>query len=244
MTASWRAAIDVDGFVIVDDVLPPAARRAYLDVLDALPGDLRRDLASRVGLRDLTRRVPATLDLLRHASSSVRDVLGEDARLVRAILFDKTPRANWSVPWHQDVFVALRERVDVAGWTAWTVKDGVVHARPPLGVLERMLTVRIHLDDCTAADGPLRVVPGSHRHGLLDGDARAELLRRGPVVDAVARAGGALLMRPLLLHASGRAAAVLHRRVVHLEICAADLPAQLAWDVAVPLHGDGDGAPS
>jgi ectoine hydroxylase-related dioxygenase (phytanoyl-CoA dioxygenase family) len=38
----------------------------------------------------------------------------------------------------------------------------------PLKVLEQVLAVRLHLDDCDERNGALRVVPGSHLLGRLD----------------------------------------------------------------------------
>jgi hypothetical protein len=66
---------------------------------------------------------------------------------VRAIYFDKSSDANWLVPWHQDLTLALRERLESPGFGPWSVKDGIPHVQPPVELLERMLTVRIHFDD-------------------------------------------------------------------------------------------------
>ncbi len=101
---------------------------------------------------------PALLDL-------VEPVLGPGAFAVRGLLFDKTAAANWSVPWHQDLTIAVQDRVEAEGFGPWNVKAGILHVRPPIGVLEGMLTLRIHLDDCETGQGPLRVLPGSHLGG-------------------------------------------------------------------------------
>jgi ectoine hydroxylase-related dioxygenase (phytanoyl-CoA dioxygenase family) len=154
---------------------------------------------------------------------------GRRAFAVRATLFDKTAACNWPVAWHQDVTIPVRERRCVAGFEAWTSKGGAPHVRPPARVLASMLAVRIHLDGSNAANGPLRVVPGSHRHGILGaGDVRC-LARWQATAECHVPAGGALLMRPLLVHASSRARAPSHRRVIHLEFAAEDLPGGLAW---------------
>ena len=42
-------------------------------------------------------------------------------------------------------------------------------------------------------------------------------------------AGDALLMRPLLLHSSGRLRTASHRRVIHIEYAAFALPGGLQW---------------
>jgi hypothetical protein len=74
--------------------------------------------------------------------------LGSVAAPVKATLFDKTPDANWLVPWHQDLTISVKERVDIDGFGPWTVKAGVLSVQPPVSILERMLAIRIHLDDC------------------------------------------------------------------------------------------------
>lgn len=148
---------------------------------------------------------------------------------MRAILFDKNPQANWKVPWHQDTTIAVRERVDEPGFGPWSVKAGVVHVQPPVHVLERMITLRIHLDDCDVDNGPLLVLPGSHAHGILS-DEEIERWRAGtaPVACTGSR-GSMVIMRPLLLHASSAAAAPRRRRILHLELAGDDLPGRLRW---------------
>jgi ectoine hydroxylase-related dioxygenase (phytanoyl-CoA dioxygenase family) len=159
----------------------------------------------------------------------VEPVLGDAARLVRSILFTKGEDANWQVPWHQDLAIAVRERAEVAGYASWSVKDGVPHVQPPIAVLEQMLAVRLHLDAADASNGALWVSPGSHRLGrLAASEAAGAAERLGAQVCAVA-AGDALVLRPLLLHASRKVTSARPRRVVHLEFCAAELPAPLAW---------------
>jgi ectoine hydroxylase-related dioxygenase (phytanoyl-CoA dioxygenase family) len=133
------------------------------------------------------------------------------------------------VPWHQDVTIAVRERVDAAGFGPWSIKQGVTHVQPPSGILAQMISVRLHLDDCPECNGALRVLPGSHAAGKLTA-AQVDLAvrSRAPVVCEVG-AGGALLMRPLLLHASPAAREPGHRRVVHLDFAAHPLPCGLHW---------------
>lgn len=132
----------------------------------------------------------------------------------------------------EDGFAIVREVIDAP------TKDGVPHVLPPMAILEAMLAVRIHLDDCDAANGPVRVIPGSHRGGRLDDRAIEDWKARGPELVCELPRGGALLMRPLLLHASAKAATPRRRRVIHIEYAAAELPHPLAWAFRVPaaLH--------
>jgi ectoine hydroxylase-related dioxygenase (phytanoyl-CoA dioxygenase family) len=162
----------------------------------------------------------------------VHEVLGNCAFVTRAILFDKTAQANWNVSWHQDTTIAVRAKVDAPGFGPWSVKAGVQHVQPPADVLESMLTVRLHLDDCGDENGPLRVIPGSHTHGILESEELQRIRTSRESFACTAKAGDALLMRPLLLHASSPAKAPAHRRVLHLEWAAATLPFGLEWNRA------------
>lgn len=185
----------------------------------------------RAGIRNLLNRCPAVAEFAACESVAelVNPILDGKAFIVRGILFDKTPDANWRVAWHQDLTIAVRERREVPGFGPWSVKDGVPHTHAPVSLLERMLTLRLHLDDCDESNGALRVIPGSHRQGKLDASAIDAWKNRGPVHTSTAQAGDALLMRPLLLHASSPADSPRHRRVIHLEFAADELPDGLAW---------------
>lgn len=135
---------------------------------------------------------------------------------IQAIAFDKNPTANWKVTWHQDVMFPFARAVRDPAYTLPSVKDGVDYARPPRAVLEQLLAVRLHLDDCDASNGPLRVAPGSHRAGIYRSTEIPAMAGAGDEAACLAREGDALLMRPLLLHASSPATAPRHRRVLHV----------------------------
>ena len=220
-----QIAFDRDGFAIIPEAISSATAN---ELLCALPPSF--DGESRGGLRNLFE-IPAFAEVAR--ASAVRDaanaILGPDCFAVRALLFDKTPAANWKVSWHQDLTIAVAERRDVPRFGPWSVKAGVVHVQPPPEVLERMVAVRLHLDPCGADNGPVRVLPRSHRDGKLSADAIETLRGRVDSVSCVVPRGGLLVMRPLLLHASSPATAPGHRRVVHLEFATGALPDPLAW---------------
>ena len=156
----------------------------------------------------------------------LRDELGDGFGLVRALFFDKPPDRTWNLPWHKDTSIAVRDHHVSSGlFTRPTVKAGVPHLIAPDEVLRRMLTLRIHLDDVTDENGPLRVIPGSHVSSDCDGDVEQ-------AVDIHARAGDVLAMRPLISHASGSSheGTRRHRRILHLEFAAdGELPDGVAW---------------
>jgi Phytanoyl-CoA dioxygenase (PhyH) len=228
----FQSALERDGFAVVPGAVPGAELLALEIALEHLSAEM--DLGTRGGVRDAFRLVPAvrTLAVGQGLWPLAAAVLGPDCIAVRGILFDKTPGANWKVSWHQDLTIAVRTRLDVPGFGPWSQKAGIHHVQPPVPVLERMLTLRLHLDDCGADNGPVRVLPGSHRAGRLTGEQIDRWRAEHEVHDCIAVRGEVLAMRPLLLHASSPAASPEHRRVIHLEYAALQLPGGLAWHEA------------
>jgi ectoine hydroxylase-related dioxygenase (phytanoyl-CoA dioxygenase family) len=216
------AGFDGDGFAVSRGVAPTPLVVRLARMLPPAP---------RAGVRNLTAISPVARELAGEPAvrSLAGAVLGPGAIVARAILFDKTPDANWAVPFHQDSTIAVRERIDVEGFGPWSIKEGLPHVQPPAHILERMVTIRIHVDPCDESNGPLVVLPGSHAHGLLNDADVARWKATARQVVCCADAGDAVVMRPLLLHASPRASNPSRRRVVHLEFAAGPLPGGLQW---------------
>jgi ectoine hydroxylase-related dioxygenase (phytanoyl-CoA dioxygenase family) len=220
-----------DGYAIREDVLSEAKIDELIDALARRQdgeGLLRRgrvfavrNLLDLPEIRDLASSEPV-LNL-------ARAVLGNAAFPVRGILFDKIPEANWKVPWHQDVTIAVQTREDVDGFGPWSTKAGILHVQPPAAVIERMISIRLHLDACDESNGALQVIPGSHRSGRIAEAEIASILAKSRAHLCAVKRGGALLMSPLLLHASSAAQTPVHRRVVHLDFASEQLPDPLKW---------------
>lgn len=222
---SWAAALVAQGWCITPRLIED-------ELLDSIAAEV--DAAAeegRAGVRNLLERSPAACRLARHETVRAipQALLGPDCFVARAIYFDKTPQANWKVPWHQDVTIAVARRVSAPGFGPWSIKEGVVHVRPPASVLQRMVAIRVHLDDSDHDNGPLRVIPRSHRQGMLDPTMIESLRNSTPEVACIAPRGSLLALAPLLLHASSQAARAGHRRVAHFEFAADPLPHGLQW---------------
>lgn len=215
--------VDDLGFAIVPSLLDE-------DQVQALERALPRSIGADGGLRNLLD-IPLIAGVAEsHRLRAFIDaILGADAFPVRAILFDKTPVANWKVSWHQDLTIAVARRVDAPAYGPWSEKAGVVHVQPPVDVLEKMLAVRIHLDASDAGNGPLRVLPSSHRAGKLRDEEIPSWRDKVSEEVCLVPRGGVLLMRPLLLHASSPAVRPDHRRVIHIEFASCELAPGLAW---------------
>ncbi len=163
-------------------------------------------------------------------------ILGPRLGVVRVLFFDKPPGGSWALPWHKDLTIAVRDNgLPAARDLRPTRKAGVPHIEAPEAILTNMLTVRIHLDSVDDANGPLKVVPGSHR------DGKALRLEGAPVRTLHANAGDVLLIRPLVAHCSNRSTpgTTRHRRILHLEVADdPDLFGGLAWHDFVPAPDD------
>lgn len=188
----------------------------------------------RVGTRRLLEQ-PWCQDVARslQTNPTVRQLLGDALVAVQCTYFEKSVDQNWLVALHQDLSIPVRERVEHEVCTGWSEKEGVIFVQPPVEILEQLVAVRVHLDESHSANGPLRVVPGSHRHGRLAPEqAQALRLQSGEDECLVSR-GGILAMSPLLLHASSKSETPAPRRVLHFVFGPSALPYGLNWQIVV-----------
>ena len=201
------------GFGIIEGVFSQKECDSLLAEL-RLPGVQR----SRAGARHLmgqaaVGRVASDERMMAIA----REALSGAAAPYRATLFEKSGESNWLVVWHQDTAVPLRARFDAPGWGPWSTKAGICYAHAPTWALERIVALRLHLDASRADNGPLRVIPDSHRRGVLSDDEVFAVAHRQSHVECLVERGGVLAMRPLLIHSSPKAESPEPRRVLHLE---------------------------
>jgi hypothetical protein len=176
--------------------------------------------------------LPALSDFLspkgcigRHAAAT----LGPAARPVRALLFNKSKNQNWSLGWHQDRTIAVSNRVDTPGFGNWTIKSNIQHVEPPFDLVEKMLTVRVHLDDVGPANAPLLIVPGSHRLGRIPEAQLSSAAARLGSHACLACRGDIWIYATPIVHASDPSAENASRRVLQVDYSTAELPAGLQW---------------
>ena len=221
------ASFTSQGFVLVPDVIDSAICSLAASCLDETPsqGAGSRRLLIHSWCQELAHRVR------QHAA--VAALLPTNSVVVQCTMFDKSPSKNWLVAFHQDRSIPVRCRVESPSLTGWSEKEGDIFVQPPREVLERVTAVRIHIDPCPVESGALRVVPGSHKSGVL-APIEAERLRSSNGEEAVpALLGGALVLKPLLLHASSKARVALQRRVLHFVFGPRVLPLGLEWQHAI-----------
>ncbi|HEV3079496.1 MAG TPA: phytanoyl-CoA dioxygenase family protein [Gemmataceae bacterium] len=231
--------IDRDGFAVLAAVFESREIETTLHGLETAfqtqqDSAIRSEAGHIYAARNLLSTWPAAAALwqISPLQDVLADVLGTDCGLVRVLYFDKPPNQSWGLPWHKDMTIAVRDnRLPSERFGKPTQKAGVPHVEAPSELLERMLTARIHLDTVTEENGPLKVLPGSHRaaKALSNGAVKPQtiLVERGDV----------LLIRPLVEHCSSRSHpnTARHRRILHLEFAAdRELPDGYAWHDFMP----------
>lgn len=209
----WIGAIENQGFAIIPEVLRDEDVSDLTETLDksALP-------RSRAGVRHVLRD-PIVANVARDSRllSIAQEILGGSAIPFRATFFDKSPESNWLVAWHQDTALPLRERRETESWGPWSMKEGVNYAHAPASALSNVVALRVHLDDSTTDNGPLRVLPGTHRSGVLTDQEIRGLADRVSPVECLVPKGGVVAMRPLIVHSSSKSRVPAARRVLHIE---------------------------
>ena len=205
----------------------PWAAVEMLPEIEAIASDLQPD---RAGIRlHGIDGLPALLASEGAICSVATGAIGPAARPVRAILFDKTATANWSLGWHQDRTIVVAKRREVEGYAPWTVKAGLLHVAPPFELLARMVTLRVHLDPVAADNAPLLIAPGSHRVGrVAEQDIDAVVTACG-IATCLAERGDIWLYATPILHASEAAEVPQRRRVLQIDYAAEALPGELEW---------------
>ena len=217
-------SLEVQGYSIVRSSVPQEMFAELRNTLFHDDSAGERCLLDRPVVRETAMNLKLELIESGHLSS--------EAVAIQAIAFNKTPATNWKVAWHQDLMFPFAKPVTARHFDIPTVKQGIDYARPPAGILEQLLAVRLHLDDCDSTNGPLRVCPGTHRSGILaTSEIPARVADRGEVT-CLAKTGEVLLMRPLTIHASSQATEPKHRRILHLVYHSGD-PIPEPWHRAI-----------
>jgi hypothetical protein len=229
--AAYKKGIQEKGFCIVPDVFTWEeidAIAAVIEGCDQTQPNFRKT-NGLFAIRQFLKTVPGILPLVFNEAVKrlTAEVFGSDFFVVKSIYFDKPEGSNWFVPLHQDLTISVSEKFDLPGYGPWTVKQDQFAVRLPMAILENIFTLRIHLDDTDEYNGALRIIEGSHLRGIY----RSETADRELANETVCRVprGGAMIMKPLLLHASGRTVDNRKRRVVHIEFSNQELTGALKW---------------
>lgn len=233
-----KEKIAQEGFMVIDHIYTPAEVDAILQAiaLADTSSPAFRKTGDLFAIRQFFNEVPGVFPLIftDRLQKLITQFFGNDYFVVKSIYFDKPAQSNWFVAWHQDLTIAVDGKADIDGFNLWTVKQDQFAVQPPLEILETNFTIRLHLDDTDENNGALRVVPGSHTKGIY----RPERIDWTVETETVCRVGkgGIMIMRPLLLHSSGRTTDNNKRRVVHIEFGRHILPGGLQWAELLNIH--------
>jgi ectoine hydroxylase-related dioxygenase (phytanoyl-CoA dioxygenase family) len=226
-----REQIAKNGYTVIDDVFTPNEVAAIIDAIrsaDKFKITFRQS-EDIFAIRQFLKELPEIESVI--FNDKLKQLLvilfGSNYFVSKSIYFDKPQKSNWFVAWHQDLTISVKEKAEVAGYGPWTVKQAQFAVQPPLHILKDNFTVRIHLDDTDDKNGALKVIPRSH----LDGIVRIEDIDWDKAEADVppVKAGGVMIMKPLLYHASGKTVNEKQRRVIHVEFSRLELPKNLTW---------------
>jgi len=220
-----------DGFFVVEDIFTKSETENLLFCISKADTSKPtfRKTKDLFAIRQFFKEVPESVNLVFNdkLKSIISKIFGDSFFVVKSIYFDKPGESNWFVAYHQDLTISVDKKIETKGFGPWTPKQDQFAVQPPLHILEDNFTVRIHLDDTTAENGALKIIPRSHRKGIY----RAETIDWATETEHIChvKKGGVMFMKPLLLHSSGRTLNNNKRRVIHIEFSRSILPENLQW---------------
>lgn len=227
--------IEQEGFICIPGVFNATEVEAIIDAINQADhsNPTFRKTNDLFAIRQFLKEVPSVHALVftQQFHTLIEAIFGAGYFVVKSIYFDKPEQSNWFVAYHQDLTISVDKKAELPGFGPWTVKQNQFAVQPPLNILQRNFTIRIHLDDTNKDNGALKVIPGSHAKGVyrpetIDWSKETEVICEVPK-------GGIMIMRPLLLHASNRTTNQARRRVIHIEFSNLMLPHGLNWSEAI-----------
>lgn len=236
------AELSENGFTIIKNIYTDEEIAAILQLIETADNskEIFRKSADLFAIRQFLKEIPQATEriLTNELRAVIKQVMGDDYFVVKSIYFDKPGTSNWYVAYHQDLTISVDKKVALENFGPWTVKHNQFAVQPPLEILNNIVTIRIHLDDTNEDNGALKVIPKSHLKGIyrpetIDWTAENEISCHVPK-------GGIMLMKPMLLHSSGRTVNNKKRRVIHIEFSNQELPGELSWSERRPLAANGN----
>ncbi|RFS18816.1 phytanoyl-CoA dioxygenase [Chitinophaga silvatica] len=227
----YKQQLSENGFTVIEQVFSADVVNELISLIDNTDTNhpLFRKTADLFAIRRFLNVIPEASPIIfnQQLKNIIHTLFGSDYFTVKSIYFDKPGNSNWFVAWHQDLTISVDQKTEIPGYGPWTVKPDQYAVQPPVDLLENIYTIRIHLDDTTTQNGALKVIPGSHKKGIIRPSSID--LQNTPEVSCEVAKGGIMIMQPLLLHASSRSTNNQNRRVVHIELSNQDLPAGINW---------------
>lgn len=219
------------GYTIIPDIFSDSECNEILNQIEQADtaNNRFRKSADLFAIRQFLKEVPATQNIIfnNNLNTIIQTLFGSGFFVTKSIYFDKPVQSNWFVSYHQDLTISVDKKLELQGYGPWTAKQNQFAVQPPLDILKTNFTIRMHLDDTDENNGALKVIPGSHQKGIY----RPETIDWSKEAEDICKVtrGGIMIMRPLLLHSSGRSTNSNKRRVVHIEFSNQQLPKGLNW---------------
>lgn len=231
-----KLQMEKEGFAILENIYTDKEIKQLLDAIEDADtaSDTFRKSANLFAIRQFLKEIPATIPiLLNNKLKEIIDRFGKGYFAVKSIYFDKPGESNWFVAYHQDLTISVDKKRETKGFGPWTVKQDQFAVQPPLPVLENIFAIRIHLDETNEENGALKVIPGSHNKQIYRPET-IDWLKESEINCNVPK-GGVMIMKPLLLHSSGRTTNNARRRVIHIEFSNIELPDGLQWSERINI---------
>ena len=220
-----------NGFTIINDIFSIEEITQILAIItqaDTTNATFRKS-ADIFAIRQFLKEMPQTHKIIftQKLKNIITEIFGEEYFVTKSIYFDKPEKSNWFVPYHQDLTISVDKKVEIENFAPWTIKQNQFAVQPPLYYLEDNFTIRIHLDDTNEQNGALKVIPKSHLKQIY----RPETIdwQKETEISCNTLKGGIMIMRPLLLHSSGRTTNNEKRRVIHIEFSNKELDSRINW---------------
>jgi ectoine hydroxylase-related dioxygenase (phytanoyl-CoA dioxygenase family) len=226
-----KIELDKDGFSIVTDLYSDIEINQIITCIENAENKNDSFLKTKdlFAIRQLISNVPELANLIfnQKLTELISTLSQTELFLTKAIYFDKPIESNWFVAYHQDLSISVENKADLENYVNWTFKKNQLGVQPPIEILKDTYTIRIHLDDTNKNNGALKVIPKSHLNGIIRAESKDWNIEKEQVCDV--KKGGAMLMKPLTLHASNRTTNNKRRRVIHLEFNNHKLTEPLKW---------------
>jgi ectoine hydroxylase-related dioxygenase (phytanoyl-CoA dioxygenase family) len=228
---SMREKIQETGFAIIDNVFSDTEIENIISTISNADTSKEtfRKTNDLFAIRQFFKEIPPAFDKVFNdkLKNIISEIFGKDFFVVKSIYFDKPENSNWFVSYHQDLTISVDRKLEIENFGPWTTKQNQFAVQPPLEILQDNFTIRIHLDKTNAENGALKIILKSHLKGVY----RPETIDWNIETETVCNVdkGGIMIMKPLLLHSSGRTTNNNKRRVLHIEFSKSFLPENLNW---------------
>ena len=241
-TEKYKYDIEINGFAIIDNIYSESEIEQILLCIESADKSKEtfRKSTELFAIRQFLNEIPEIRSLIfnDNLKKKIEELFGKDYFVVKSIYFDKPETSNWYVSYHQDLTISVDKKVELTGFGPWTVKHNQFAVQAPLEILENICTVRIHLDDTDENNGALKVILGSHSKEIYRPETIDWNIEKETICNV--NKGGIMIMKPLILHSSGRTSNGKKRRVIHIEFSNKDLPVELQWAERLDFNETGN----